>query len=473
VLAGAVSANGQETANSIKKIDLSPCFIDGVRERVGCATLDLPLNYDEPTGAKIPVHVAVVPATSADPANDPFVIFAGGPGQASSEMGGFVNLAFTDVKRERDIVLIDQRGTGKSHGLRCQTESIEDVTIELKAVAERCRAEHSDVDVRQFTLENIMRDTDAILSALDYDQVNLWGGSYGTKSVSLFLKRYPERVRSIIVDGVLPPDASLFASAPSSAERALTKLAEDCKAQPSCHAAFPHFKQQVNDLVERAVNGDLRFKGIDPISGKFMEFDLEFEIVVESLRSVMYSAEGTTVLPYVVNEAHTGNLVPMLTSLLHSSAAPSTMYLGATMSLLCGEDVANIDAASAAAAGEGSFARDSYYRIWSDYCSGWDYMEPTTVDFFAPAEGPVPALILSGDLDPVTPPALGAHWAEGFPNGRHIVVSGTGHNTSYAACMPELLGEFLESLDADALDTSCLDHLERLPLVITANGNVE
>jgi len=482
-LAGVSSANAEgpiagpsggtpENVSAASTFSLEPCFIDGIKERISCATQMVPLNYSEPDGITIPVHVAVIPSKSAAPAADPLLIFAGGPGQAAGEYGFLVAAAFDDIRSERDIVLIDQRGTGKSYGLHCRFEGLEDSLLEPKVAAEKCRAQF-DIDVRYFTLENIIQDTDKIRELLGYEQVNLWGGSYGTKSVSLYLKRFPDRVRSIIVDGILQPDQSLFLSAATSAERALDKLDQDCTAQPSCLAAFPNFRGQVDALIEKAVQGQLRFEGIDPVSGKYVELDIDFETAVESIRSVMYGAEGTTLLPYVVNEATNGNLTPLLASLMNSSAISDSLYLGATMSLLCGEDVASTNSEAAAKAGEGSFARDSYYRIWAGYCSGWDYMRPTTADFFAPVESNVPALMLSGDLDPVTPPPLGDRWAKGFPNGRHIVVKGTGHITSYAGCMPKLLSEFLDHLDPVRLDTSCMDHLKRLPIVVGINGNAQ
>ncbi len=464
--------NKNASLKASPKLVLSPCFIGGIKGSVKCGSIDVPLDYEKPDGTAIPVHVVVLPATSANPAKDPLLIFAGGPGQAAGDYGPFVRLAFFEVHKDRDILLIDQRGTGKSYGLNCPSEGLEDVTTKPKVFAEKCRAKF-DIDVRYFTLENIMRDTDTVRAQLGYETVNVWGGSYGTKSASLYLKRYPERVRSIIVDGVLPPDSSLFLSAPASAERALGKLVDDCKAQPSCNVAFPNFKAQVNDLIARAADGELAFKGIDPVSNEYVEFDLEREMIVESIRSVMYGAQGTTILPYAVNEAHKGNLAPLLAPLLSSAATPSSMYLGSTFSLLCGEDVASIDAEAAKRAGEGSFAQDSYYTIWSNYCEGWDYFRPKAADFFAPATGDVPALILSGDLDPVTPPPLGEHWLKGFPNGRHIIVAGTGHNTSQSGCMPQLIDEFIDTLDAASLDTSCLDYLKRLPLVVGPNGNVE
>ena len=468
----ATMAAGAADDNQKEKFTLEPCFVDGIKNAARCATVQLPLNYDDPDGKQIPIFVAVVPSSTASPETDAFIVFSGGPGQASAEQGAFVDLAFDEILGKRDVILIDQRGTGKSYALSCNFDPIEDADIEPKAAAEKCRSQQ-DIDVRHFTLENIIRDTEEIRARLGYDQLNLWGGSYGTKTASLYLKRYPERVRSVVVDGVLPPDTSLFSSAPASAERALNKLIEDCSAQTSCNQAFPDIKAQVNALVEKASNGELRFKGLNPVTGVSVDIEMSIAMTVESIRSVMYNAEGTTILPFAINEASNGNLQPLVAGLFGAEALSNGMYLGSTLSLLCGEDVSSIGDDAAAAAGAGSFARDSYYKIWNEYCEGWDYIVPSASDFYGPAEGDVPMLVLSGDLDPVTPPALGEHWVKGFPNGRHIVVKGTGHNTSYVACMPSLISEFVDNLDAAALDTSCLDHLARLPLVISANGNVQ
>ena len=119
-----------------------------------------------------------------------------------------------------------------------------------------------------------------------------------------------------------------------------------------------------------------------------------------------------------------------------------------------------------------SFARDSYYRYWQAGCTAWDAL-PGAEDAHDPITSNVPALILSGDLDPVTPPSMGEHWLKGFPNGRHIVVAGNGHITSNTACMPHLLNDFVTTLDAGALNTECLGHLKRLPVVTGLNGTVD
>jgi pimeloyl-ACP methyl ester carboxylesterase len=280
-------------------------------------------------------------------------------------------------------------------------------------------------------------------------------------------------VRSIIVDGVLPADKSLFLSAPASAEKAFAALERDCQKSATCTAAYPDFRAQVESLVSQAKAGEIKYKGADPLSGAYVEFDIEYEMAVEAIRSSLYNPDAAAMMPYIISQTHEGNYTPLLASLLNSAAVADSMYMGATMSLLCGEDVAVISKDQAVAAGAGSFAGDHYYRTWASYCEGWDYIIPDTSDFFDLVESDVPALALSGSLDPVTPPALAEHWLQGFSNGRHIVVPGTGHNTSYVACMPELMAEFISTLDAKSLDASCFEGRVRLPLMVGMNGNVQ
>ncbi|WP_286830962.1 MULTISPECIES: alpha/beta fold hydrolase [Kordiimonas] len=475
-LAAILPAGAQQDNDAAGQDGLEPseaCFIKGVRERVRCLKMDVPLDYASPEGEQITLHAAIIPAKSSRSEPDPIWVFAGGPGQAAGEYGVLASAAFREIRQSRDIVLVDQRGTGKSHGLRCEVEpgemmsSLDDWT----AFVADCRKEN-DIDVRHFTMENVVRDMEAVRQALGYDQLNLWGGSWGTRTVGLYLKRHPEHVRSIIVDGVAPPDVSLFESAPVSAERAKHMLAEDCRNSEACASRYPDFEAQVAAFLDKAAAGDLRYTGNDPMTGDALDLEISFVMAVESIRSVMYSADATVLLPFVVDAAAKGDLEPLIALYAGGASVSDSMYLGATLSILCGEEVPRTDMDTLARAAEDSFAKDSYYQYWNAGCKAWDAL-PGAPDAHDAVTSDVPALILSGDLDPVTPPSMGEHWLKGFPNGRHIVVAGNGHITSNTACMPHLLDEFVTTLDAGALDTACLGHLKRLPVVTGLNGTVK
>lgn len=472
VLAGMVPAGAQDSQSDRRVTETKPCFIAGLKERVECITLDVPLDYAVPDGDTISLHAAIVRARSSNGAADPLWVFAGGPGQAASEYGMLVKSAFKTIRQNRDIVLVDQRGTGKSAPLDCELDPDGPVMTTLEEWTDfirDCRA-NTDLDVRQFTMEHVVRDMDAMRAALGYDQLNLWGGSWGTRTASLYLRRYPELVRSVIVDGVAPPDVSLFETAPTSAERALSLLAADCAADSACAGRYPNFREQVDAFIAKAKEGTLRYKGPDPLTGEMVDLPINFVMAVESIRAVMYSADATIMLPMVLDAASDGNLAP-LAAIMGGNAAADSMYIGATLSILCGEEIPRTRPSALARAAANSFAEDSYYTYWSAGCAGWQAL-PQAADAHDPIESDVPALILSGDLDPVTPPSMGDHWLRTFPNGRHITVTGNGHITSATACMPRLMGEFLETLDASALDDSCLTHLARLPVVTGINGTV-
>ncbi|WP_417463911.1 alpha/beta fold hydrolase [Kordiimonas sp.] len=450
--------------------EFKPCYIRGLKERLACADISLPENYAIPDGARVNIHVTRLPAKAGSPEKDPFVVFAGGPGQAAGDYGPLVRLAFQHIRAKRDILLIDQRGTGQSYGIRCESDEMPYPLERFTALARNCMDE-TPANVAAITMENVVRDTDEIRQRLGYEQLNLWGGSYGTRTVALYLKRYPEHVRSIIVDGVLPPDVSLFETAAASAERAVQKIIQDCGRNSSCAAAYPELEAQLDDLVTQAKGGELRYTGPDPVSGEDMDFILGYGIVVEALRSSFYTADQTTYIPFTINAAADGNLKPLISALLGGTAVSDSMFLGATFSILCGDEIDRANVEEIETQSGRSFAGDTYYQFWKAGCQGWNSGAPAD-DAFEPIGGDVPALVLSGDLDPITPPSMGEHFVKGFPNGRHIVVPGTGHNTSYVACMPKVMADFMDHTDVSALDTSCFDHLKRLPFATGLNGAV-
>ncbi|NVJ98312.1 MAG: alpha/beta fold hydrolase [Alphaproteobacteria bacterium] len=468
-LAGLMPAGAQQSLSD-NQDPTEPCFIPGIRERVRCMTLEVPLDYDNPDGRKIDVFTAIVPARGSNAEKDALWLLAGGPGQAAAEWGGLAKTALRAIHQKRDIVLMDQRGTGKSNPLECKMGSeqvFEELTDWTRFIAD-CRAEY-DIDVRHFTMENVIRDMEEVRKALGQEKLNLWGGSWGTRTAGLYEKRHPDRVRSIVIDGVAPPDVSLFESAPASAERALRLLAQDCLEVDGCAVKYPDFEENVDTLIRRAENGDLRYEGKDLLTGKPLSFDLNFTSAVEGIRALMYSANSTVMLPYLVQEAVEGNLAPWAAAA--ASGGDAGMYLGATLSILCGEELPRVRADALEAAATDSFAKDSYYQYWKAGCQGWESM-PGADDAHEPIATDVPTLILSGNLDPITPPEMGEHWLKGASNARHIVVNGNGHITSNTACMPRLIGEFVDTLDPKALDDACLGHMKRLPVVTGINGTV-
>lgn len=457
-------------------IDLKPCFISGISEKSKCATLKMPLDHRGAVSGDIDVFVAVVPALSSQILADPLVIFSGGPGQANSEMGAFVAMAFKSIREHREIILIDQRGTGNSTPLRCadEDESVYSPAKHSQSI-QSCRASF-DFAAEYFTMENVIEDTHSILEGLGYEKVNLWGVSWGTRSAVHYLRRYPAHVRSVIVDGVLPPDIGIFETAPKSATRALNKLYEACKRDEICTGAYGNIEEIVDELVNKASKGTLRYNGANPVTGEQMSQVISLMTLVQNIRGILYAPQKATMLPMALYKLNNGDGRPFMALTSEGALMSKSLYMGSTLSLLCGEEVPRITAEGAKKTGAGQLTQDTYYQYWRAACKGWPSL-PGDDDIHTSLVSDVPMLILSGELDPVTPPSMGEHLAKSFKNSRHLVAGGVGHNVSYKGCIPKLLGKFLKELDASAIEAECIDKMKRpafsVPLVSVQKGDAK
>src|SRR5690606_4668082 len=175
-----------------------------------CGWLTVPEDGNQPQGRSIRLHVAIIPALRLQPAADPLYIISGGPGQAASEM--YLNMApaFARIRRDRDIVVVDQRGTGRSQRLDCAFPDEQALTAadELQQTTQQCIGSLPG-DVRCYTTSIAVQDLDAVRAALGHARINLYGVSYGTRVAQHYMRRHPERVRSAILDGVVPADLPL------------------------------------------------------------------------------------------------------------------------------------------------------------------------------------------------------------------------------------------------------------------------
>lgn len=448
------------SAASVDRIDTqqntkgSDCYISNMRSKATCYQFDLPLNYNNPTGSKISVHVTVLPASGSITKADPLFIFAGGPGQAAGDYGGLVQSSFHKILEERPIILMDQRGTGKSEPLDCDDAGYLPTPSDTRKMVENCLRDQK-YDVQYFDSLSIIKDSDQIRQALGYQQMNLWGGSWGTRLSAYYAMIYPEHVRSMILDGVLPTETSLFMTAAESAQKSLDHLIDRCAQTPACQQSYPTLRADITTLLDKAERGGLIFDGPDPVTGERLKLTLSRNITVEALRSNLYAAESSRLLPVIVTTALKGNLSPLMAVLMNGSNLSDSMYLGSTLSILCAEEVETVAADTVKKISQNSFARDSYHQFWSNACSAWgktSYHKP----FKQKLVTDIPTLVLSGEVDPVTPSSLGDILMQGLSNGRHIIVKGTGHNTGFVSCMPTLMDKFIDDLKPKDLDVSCM-----------------
>ncbi len=457
---GSTSSAAESTG---ARITLEPCHPLEFRRPARCGRFEVYENREAAKGRKISLNIVLLPATGREKAPDPLFMLAGGPGEAATKSFGPMVPALSKLARTRDIVLVDQRGTGDSNSLHCDVEN-DDLAEMFKEgmeveVAQKCLAK-LDADLKQYTTNIAADDLDDVRAALGYQRINLYGVSYGTRAALVYLRRHSSRVRSIILDGVAPPSMVLPLTFSRDAQRALDRVVEDCEANEHCRSAFPDFRTDVTtllaDLAAKAPEVTVRH----PRTGKQTKLKITRGGFARFLRFLLYSAELTALLPYTIKRAREGDFEPFIAqALLFGDKLDEVISFGMQLSVICAEDFPRLTEKVIAQHTPNSFLGDTVIRELQRACSVWP-QAPLPAGFGDPVVSDVPALVLSGQFDPVTPPSWGKETASHLSNSKHVVVPGAGHGTLTLGCVPGLVAEFLQT-NAAALDTSCLKELKR------------
>ena len=429
-----------------------------------CGTITVPLDPAAPNGPAIELFVARVAALSAEPRPDPLLLIAGGPGQSTVDFYLQLRGAFEQARRERDIILVDQRGTGRSaEGFAC--EAPDDLSLDtadssvLARVIDSCVADLKH-DPRFYTTSVAVRDLDAVRGALGLDTWNVYGISYGTRVAQHYLRQYPEHVRSVTLDGVVPPPLALGPDVAREAQRALEQIFGRCAEDAACAARFASLPQLFAEVLTRLDAGAADDTDPPPISA------VELRTLV---RFMSYSAATVALLPVLISEAHAGNYTPLAgqaRTLLRE--LPESLSFPMSNSVTCTEDVPYADTATSdlAATYLGTAIMDALKQI----CARWP-VGTMDAHFKTAVVSDKPVLLLSGEYDPITPPAYAERVrAEGLMNSAHLIGRGQGHGLVGVGCVPRILRSFLEDPTPANLDTACLELEPPTPFFLTLLG---
>ena len=455
-------------------IPLTACRLEG-GVSAQCGQLLVYEDRAAAAGRQIPIHIAVLPATGSSNVvvDDPLFLLAGGPGQSAIQAYAQVTFLFSDVNRTRDIVLVDQRGTGESNGLNCAVLEDETLAADLPeeeqiALFDQCRVDLSArADLSLYTTDAFVADLDDVRAALDYDTINLYGASYGTRAALTYMRRFPERVRSAVLDAVVGPELVLFLNMPRDGQASLDKLFERCAADEGCRGAFPNVRAEYEEVLSRlAVPQPIVVA--DPLSNEPIDFQLSRDLLSQLVFNSLYSPEFVSLLPLLVHHAHeTGDYTPLIVQGLSLSESAG-LYQGLLYAVACSEDAPLIDADSVAAvSAETSFG--DFAANFLAICASWPRAE-IAADFREPLVSDIPTLLLSGGADPVTPPTYAEQVAAGLSRSRHLVVPGFGHGVIGVGCMPRLAAEFIRTADPAAPDAACLDEVQPPPFFVSFAG---
>ncbi|MFO1317863.1 MAG: alpha/beta hydrolase [Burkholderiales bacterium] len=465
VAAAAVFAAGCGSDNAQRRsLALTDCRLPNLATAAQCGELEVPEDRDRPDGRKLRIFAAVLPANTLTPRDDPLLVLAGGPGQAASFLAPFAT-RLAELRRTRDIVLVDQRGTGRSSPLACQAfKPRDDDVFETDPVprARQCAQELAaqGIDAAQYTTTAWIADLEAVRKALGYPRWNVWGGSYGTRVAQEYLRRHPDAIRTVTLDGVAPPAMVITLDVWRTREAALEAVFDACAASPSCRRAHPDVAGTLA-RVEHALGTTGRDLAIvDPRTGAVERHRVTFDVVLAALQPLTYTPETVSLLPEMLSLAAGGELAPLFAAnpALSGNLAEQ-MNAALHFSVTCAEDVPRIRPGSERDVLAGLPSRRLAEQTIA-VCDVWPRGR-MPADFADPVRSDKPVLLLSGGMDPVTPPAYGTAVAKGFPNGRHVIAPGYGHIVSPHACAPRLLGAFVDAGSVAALPEACIARLER------------
>ncbi|HEX4942879.1 MAG TPA: alpha/beta hydrolase [Usitatibacteraceae bacterium] len=461
-----------ETGHGTMK--LADCRVAGLDRIARCGSQQVWEDRASRQGRRIEIRVAVIPARRRDAEPDPIVVLAGGPGQGAIALAPQVTTLFARLNDSRDLVLVDQRGTGGSHPLDCEPEedaglqSLFEDALPEKMVKD-CLAS-LDADPRHYATSTAVADLDEVLGALGYARVNLWGGSYGTRVALEFMRRHPGRVRTATLDGVAPMGMKLPLSFVADGEAAFDRLVADCESEAACRRSYPGLRGEVSGLRARLARRPARVAIVDPVTGEPQAVRVTENILLSGLFRPLYAPELASLLPLAITRASDGDFNPLLAQNLElAEDIADNLSVGMHLSVICSEDVPRITPGDLAAASRGFFGRalvDDFLRA----CRHWPRAQ-LPADFYEPVRSMAPVLILSGGIDPATPPRHGEAVAAGLPNARHAVAPHLSHGVSGHGCAPRLIEKFVRSADARSLDTTCLARIPR-PLFVLPVGTL-
>ena len=466
------------TSAAAQPVELEDCRISAgpgmPSMQARCATLARPLDPLGEADGEIELRIAVVPALNLDPEADPLVPLAGGPGQGAVQFYTANAAAFERVRRDRDILLVDQRGTGQSATMDCEMDDniVEgQYSIELTVEFTRTCLDQLPHGPRFFTTSIAVQDLEAVREALGYTRLNLYGVSYGSRVAQHFARQYPESTRTVILDGVAAPQKALGPEIATESQRAVESILARCIEDAECGERFPEIDKTFQRVVRTLTDAPVEIEVPHPNHGRPEALTFGRNEFAGAIRLLAYSPNSIALIPLLVHEAGEQRYAPLAAQYLMTSISlMDSLSLGMHNSVMCSEDVpfydsATIDYDLLNASYMGPLQIEALQAI----CSIWP-VGPVDDEFKAPLATELPVLLLSGTADPITPPAWATLAMAEMENATHLIGEHQGHGQIYVGCVPEIVADFIDAADLSSLDTQCMERSFVMPFFVDFSG---
>jgi pimeloyl-ACP methyl ester carboxylesterase len=456
--------------------ELTPCYAKDLSDRMLCGSIRRPLDAAALSqGDNIDIHFAVLPAINPLHRQEAVLAFAGGPGQSAFDAAATFAHILRYARESRDILLVDQRGTGKSGLLQCDGRdltsqfALDENSMDMAAMARQdtrlCR-DKLQVDLSHYTTVAAAADFEAVRLALGYQQLHLYGGSYGTRMAQEYMRQYPSAVLTATLDGVVPFNQS-FGAMGAASDASLEAVYAYCDASPECRQQFPAARAQLQQLQQTLTKRTISTTVRHPRTFELIELKLTRAKLQQALRFALYSNRYRALIPMVVEQATRGDYSALVGLMLAQDFA-ADLSVGVNFAVVCGEDRPFWTAQRQAEFAQ-SYLGQSWLQGAESSCDVWQ-VKPVAADYTAPLQTDTPVLLLSGGLDPVTPP----DWAElamaKMRNARHLVAPHATHIVASQSCAPKLISQFINQQSAAELDERCLHQELRKAFLTNANG---
>ncbi|MEO8278090.1 MAG: alpha/beta hydrolase [Ideonella sp.] len=466
-LASAIASGAEST----------PCRVPGIAQQIVCGSILRPLDPQRPGYSSIEIRYAIVPALARNKRPDPVLLLAGGPGQSAIALAPAVLPLLSRLNNRRDLIFVDQRGTGRSAPLECKSDTDKPISAQFDITAQRrllaeCRHAlarlpylKSEQDLRFFTTTIAMGDIDAVRRQLGIQQLNLIGASYGSRAALELMRLYPATVRRTVLDGVAPPDMALPASMSIDSQRALDAMFVSCLHAADCAATYPRLRADWDRLLASMPQTiELR----DPRNGRIDTLRLDRDIVLGMVRGPLYLPIAASALPAAINAAANGRFEPLAALATMLQPRPERhqhegIAEGMHFSVVCSEDAPRLDSSTDQAGRDfGTSMREAYRKICADWPRG--AVDPA---YYRIPPSTSAVLMFSGGLDPATPPRHGDDVLRQLgAKASHRVIANAGHGLLSIGCARDVVFRFVDaSTDADALgvDSRCVEAIPRPP----------
>lgn len=451
---------------------LKPCASAEGPTDAYCGKMDVWEDRAARAGRKLALKVIVLPGLRREPAPDPIFFLAGGPGQGAAKMARQIRELFRTLQTDRDIILVDQRGAGDSSPLDCKLDDDkldQNPQVGVEKLLACLAGYKAKADVRHYTTSIAMDDLDDVRRFLGYSRINLYGGSYGTRAAIVYTLRHAASVRSVVLDGVAPTDMRIPLYMARDGQRALELLLRDCERDAACRQRFPALGDRLTRLLARLDTKPQRVRVIHPRTGAEVEIDVKRSTISGALFGALYSAQMSTLVPLLIERADKGDFQGFLALGTANEGVTENMSFGMSFSILCSEDAPRIEPGAIQREAAGSFLGVEAAEWRMKVCDSWPRGQVDSAYYDSPPID-APALILSGELDPVTPPSWGEQVASHWKNARHVVVPGSGHGVFVNGCVMKLIRSFLDQAGAANLNVECIGRVRRPPFFLGPSG---